>query len=130
MDVDHGRTKDTRKKKGATAEEYAASYLLDQGYEIIDRNWRCRSGELDIVARKDDVIVFIEVRSRSGSSRYGTPAESVNAHKINQVRKTAEVYLMYKQADFMTSMIRFDVIAVLLLADMTVANLEHITEAF
>lgn len=130
MDVDHGRTKDKRKEKGAVAEEHAASYLLDQGYEVIDRNWRCRSGELDIVARKDDFLIFIEVRSRSGSSRYGTPAESVNVHKINQVRKTAEVYLLYKQADLITTMIRFDVIAVLLHADMTVANLEHITEAF
>lgn len=130
MDVDNERTKDTRKEKGAAAEEHAANYLLEQGYEIIDRNWRCRSGELDIVARKDDVLIFIEVRSRSGSSRYGTPAESVNVHKINQVRKTAEVYLMYKQAGLITTMIRFDVIAVLLHADMTVDNLEHIIEAF
>lgn len=122
--------KDTRKQKGAAAEEHAVTCLVDQGYEIIDRNWRCRSGELDIVARKDDCLVFVEVRSRSGSLRYGTPAESVNAHKMIQVRKTAEVYLLYKQADLTSTMIRFDVIAVLLNVDMTVASLDHIIEAF
>ncbi|OAB43403.1 YraN family protein [Paenibacillus glacialis] len=122
--------RDTRKQKGAAAEEQAAIYLANQGYEIIDRNWRCRSGELDIVASKEDYLVFVEVRSRSGSSRYGTPAESVNAHKMNQVRKTAEVYLLYKQIDIETTIIRFDVIAVLLHVDMTVSSLDHIVEAF
>ncbi len=128
--MEDGRKKDTRKQKGAAAEEQASIYLATKGYEIIDRNWRCRSGELDIVARKEDCLVFVEVRSRSGSSRYGTPAESVNTHKMIQVRKTAEVYLLYKQIDIETIRIRFDVIAVLLNADMAVSTLEHIMEAF
>lgn len=128
--MDEPRKRDTRKQKGALAEEQATVFLVDQGYEIIDRNWRCRSGELDIVARKEDCLVFVEVRSRSGSTRYGTPAESVNTHKMIQVRKTAEVYLLYKQIDFATIMFRFDVIAVLLNADMTVSSLDHIVEAF
>jgi putative endonuclease len=125
-----GRKKDTRKQKGAAAEEHAAIYLSHLGYEIIDRNWRCRSGELDIVASKDEWLVFVEVRSRSGSLQYGTPAESVNAHKVNQVRKTAEVYLLYKGADITSTMVRFDVIAVVLKGDLTVTSMEHIEEAF
>ena len=119
---DGEHTKHTRKEKGAAGEALASIYLLDKGYEIIDRNWRCRSGELDIVARKDDCLVFVEVRSRSGSPRYGTPAESVNVHKMMQVRKTAEVYIMYKQEDIATTMIRFDVIAVILNVDMKIGR--------
>ncbi|WP_438350121.1 YraN family protein [Paenibacillus sp. FA6] len=129
MDIEGGK-KDTRKQKGVVAEEHAAIYLAQHGYEIIDRNWRCRSGEIDIVARTDECLVFVEVRSRSGSPRYGTPAESVNVRKMNQVRKTAEVYLLYKQIDIASIMMRFDVVAVILNADLTVSSLEHITDAF
>ncbi|MGF7048714.1 putative endonuclease [Paenibacillus sp. DS2015] len=119
----------TRKQKGAAAEEAAARHLIVEGYHILDRNWRCRSGELDIVACKNNVIVIVEVRSRTGdNTQFGTPAESVNARKINQVRKTAEVYLYYKQVE--TQDIRFDVMAVNLNKDMTVLKLEHILHAF
>ncbi|AOZ94204.1 YraN family protein [Paenibacillus crassostreae] len=127
---DAGQKKDTRKRKGAAAEEHAATFLSQLGYDIVDRNWRCRSGEIDIVARYQESLIFVEVRSRSVNSRFGTPAESVNMHKMNQVRKTAEVYLLYKQVDFSSINIRFDVIAVHLNPDMSVSSLEHITEAF
>lgn len=121
--------KNTRKQKGAAAEEAVALYLIAEGYHILDRNWRCRSGELDIVACKDNVIVIVEVRSRSGNTtQFGTPAESVDARKISQVRKTAEVYLYYKQVE--TQNIRFDVMAVNLNKDMTVLKMEHILDAF
>ncbi|MHA0855945.1 YraN family protein [Paenibacillus sp. CMAA1364] len=122
--------KDTRKQKGAAGEEHAAIYLEEQGYKIVDRNWRCRSGEIDIVARKEDSLIIVEVRSQSGRSRFGIPAESVNTRKINQVRQTTEVYLLYKKMNIASVRVRFDVIAIILNADMTLYNLEHITDAF
>lgn len=113
---------------GRLAEEAGARFLLEQGYELLERNWRCRSGEIDIIAKKEGVIVIVEVRSRSlHSERYGTPAESITPRKIKQVRETATVYLHRShQSD---EPIRFDVLAVRMEQD-EVAAIEHIINAF
>lgn len=91
-------------------------------------NWRCRSGELDIIAEYEDGIVFIEVRSRSGAGVQGTPEESVDERKIRQVRNTAQVYLHMRGLN--NPVISFDVIAVQLNRDLSIASLRHIREAF
>ncbi|ULO09638.1 YraN family protein [Paenibacillus sp. 19GGS1-52] len=117
-----------RKQKGATAEEAAVQYLVSRGYSILERNWRCRSGELDIIAENKGILFFVEVRSRSGTLLQGTPEESVNARKIHQVRSTAQVYLHMK--GYEESMISFDVITVILNEDLSIASLGHIREAF
>ncbi|WP_054958651.1 YraN family protein [Paenibacillus dakarensis] len=123
-----GRQPANRRQKGAAAEEAAAQHLIQNGYRILDRNWRCRTGELDIVAEKDSVLVIVEVRSRSGSSNFGTPSESVDRRKMQQVRSTAEHYLHVKKQ--YGRPIRFDVIAVMLNAELTTASIEHIPNAF
>lgn len=120
--------KDNRKQKGAAAEELAAANLIEKGYRILDRNWRCRQGELDIIAETKETLVVIEVRSRSGTTSFGTPSESVNARKIMQVRSTAQQYIHQKR--YYERPIRFDVISVLLGADLTAISLEHIENAF
>lgn len=120
--------KDNRKQKGARAEEAAASFLLEQGYRIVERNWRNRTGEIDIIADDKGTLVFVEVRSRSGTSTFGTPSESVNQRKITQVRNTAEQYLHYRKSYDVP--IRFDVVAVILNPDISVASIEHIEQAF
>ncbi|MBY0010120.1 YraN family protein [Paenibacillus typhae] len=117
-----------RKVKGAAAEAAAALYLASRGYTVVEANWRCRSGELDLVAEYQGALVFIEVRSRSGSPLPGTPEESVDARKIRQVRSTAEVYLHMKGEQERT--VSFDVISVQLNPDLSVAALRHIREAF
>lgn len=119
-------SKDQRKAKGALGEQAAASFLENLGYRIIERNWRCRSGEMDLIASREDTLVFIEVRSRS-SSNYGTPAESITARKITQVRQTAAVYLHMNGIRDIP--IRFDMISVRLI-DETAVVTEHIIEAF
>lgn len=117
-----------RKQKGAAAEEGAVQYLASQGYLIVERNWRCRSGELDIIAEYADDLVFFEVRSRSRGRLQGSPEESVDARKIHQVRSTAGVYLHMKGQE--DRRISFDVITILLHEDLSIASLGHIREAF
>ncbi|MEC0183409.1 YraN family protein [Paenibacillus peoriae] len=118
--------KDRRKAKGTMGEQAAALFLEDLGYQIIARNWRCRSGELDLIAKLEDTFVFIEVRSRS-SSRFGTPAESVTARKITQVRQTASVYLHMNGIG--DAPIRFDMLAVRLTDEAAVVT-DHFIDAF
>lgn len=127
----HSVAKDTRKAKGKAGEEAAARFLIEAGYRIIETNWRCRSGEIDIIAGINDMYIFVEVRSRTGSHQYGTALESVNYRKINQVRQTAAVYLQDRRLG--NKQIRFDVIGVLLppvnWSDGPM-EIEHIVNAF
>ena len=66
---------------GRFGEQVAVEHLQDAGVTILDRNWRCREGELDIVARDGDTLVFVEVKTRS-SSAFGLPAGAVSARKV------------------------------------------------
>ncbi|WP_018750898.1 YraN family protein [Paenibacillus sanguinis] len=119
---------DERKERGRRAELAAAEHLLSLGYAIMERNWRCRSGEIDLIARQGDWIVIVEVRSRSGrAAGFGTAAEAVTPRKIAQVRSTAAVYL--HQNKQWAANVRFDVIAVTFDRTETI-ELEHIEGAF
>lgn len=100
-----------RRAIGSDAEKQAEIYLLAKEYTTVARNWRCRSGEIDLIMRDKDVLVFVEVRSRTGTTRYGMAVESVNYRKQRQVRETAEVFL-YRQGHTMMQ-VRFDVVTVL-----------------
>ncbi|MFP4973936.1 YraN family protein [Paenibacillus sp. CN-4] len=117
-----------RKQIGAAAEEAAVRYLLAAGYTIVDRNWRCRSGELDIVAEDKSGLVVVEVRSRTAESRRGTAAESISPRKISQVRQTAERYLFAKA--WSGRAVSFDVITVKYRSGMETAELSHYKNAF
>ncbi|PZE22470.1 YraN family protein [Paenibacillus xerothermodurans] len=121
-------TRLTRKMLGALGENYAREHLSSKGYRIQAQNWRCRSGEIDLVAVEGELLVFVEVRTRSGSARFGTPQESVNLLKQRQVRETAQYYahrnqLLHKQQ-------RFDVISVLTEKDGGLRTIEHVCNAF
>ncbi|MBN1810431.1 MAG: YraN family protein [Anaerolineae bacterium] len=82
----------TRVKLGRQGENLAAEELVRNGYEIIARNWHCQAGEVDIVARRDDVYHFFEVRTRRGRE-YGTPEESVTPTKRQRMIDVALTYL-------------------------------------
>ena len=73
---------------GRYGEEVAARYLRDHGLTILERNWRCDLGELDIVAREGDVLVVCEVKTRTSSS-FGTPQEAVTRRKLARLRRLA-----------------------------------------
>jgi len=79
-------------KRGAEAEATAARYLQQQGLRIVARNWMCRQGELDLIAREGETLVFVEVRQRA-SNRFGGAAASIGAAKRVKLLAAAQVYL-------------------------------------
>jgi putative endonuclease len=94
---------------GRKAEDMAVRFLKKCGYKILDRNYRTRSGEIDIIAREGDSLVFVEVKARS-SERYGSAKAAVTARKQRQVSKVALGYL--KMTDQSHVKARFDVVTV------------------
>jgi len=111
---------------GALGEKIAADYLTGLGYTIRERNFRLREGEIDIIAEKDDFLVFIEVRTRTSNS-YGTPEESVTAQKKGRLIALAEAYI--EDRDDLPSSWRIDVVAIELGPKRKVARLEIIENA-
>jgi putative endonuclease len=98
-----------RRETGIMGERLAAGYLREHGYEVIETNYRCPEGEIDIVARHGDAIVFVEVRTRRGHE-FGTPEESITAIKKERLRLTAARYLE-EHADLLGEW-RIDVVAI------------------
>ena len=111
---------------GALGEKIAAEYLTGLGYMIRERNFRSREGEIDIIAEKDDFLVFIEVRTRTSNS-YGTPEESVTAQKKERLIALAEAYI--EDREDLPSSWRIDVVAIELGPKRKVARLEIIENA-
>lgn len=103
-------TRNRRHELGAAGEAVAARMIEQHGLTVLDRNWHCSSGELDIVASSGDAIVFCEVRTRS-SADYGSPEQTVNANKIRRVRELARLWL--REHALTGCKVRFDVLAVL-----------------
>lgn len=101
-----------KRETGSKYEEIAARYLVNKGYTVECRNYRDRFGEIDIIARKDGVIIFVEVKFRSGTQS-GDPLESITIHKQRQIRNAALSYMRYKHYNPETMNIRFDCIGIL-----------------
>lgn len=99
-----------RKQSGQQAEWLAATFLHDQGMRLLDRNYNCRFGEIDLILLHDKTLVFAEVRYRK-SSRYGTPAESVVKQKQKRLITTARHYLARNPA-MSRYPARFDIVAI------------------
>ena len=117
---------DTRKVLGARGEDLAVKYLKKKGYKVIERNYRCQRGEIDLVARQGDTLVFVEIKSRS-SSGFGLPQEAVDRFKQDKLIEVARAYLAERRLTEDISM-RFDVVAVQLTA--TGPDIELIKDAF
>lgn len=99
-----------RKKTGVFGEEAAAGFLKQKGYQILYRNFRCKLGEIDIVARDGDVTVFIEVRT-CRNDRYGSPIESILWKKQKKLITLANIYI--QKFGLENDVCRFDVISVM-----------------
>lgn len=112
---------------GRRAEGLAAAHLEALGYAIVSRNWRRPEGELDVVAIKGDLCVFVEVRSRTGVDR-GHPLETIDARKRGRVRRAA---LMYIDAEHPpAALFRFDVVAVTFGPNDDILEVVHLEDAF
>jgi len=96
------------KDKGNRGENIASEYLLKKGYTILHRNWRHKQREIDIIATQNNILHFIEVKTRS-SNKFGLPEQSVNQYKMNALKKAAEAFLL-QQTEW--KQIQFDVIAI------------------
>lgn len=97
-----------KRQTGTSYEIKAEEYLIQKGYRILERNFRNRSGEIDIIAKDGEYFCFIEVKYRA-TNAYGSPLEAVDFRKQNQIRKVANYYLMRNQLSEWTPC-RFDVI--------------------
>ena len=95
-----------KRTTGSHYESVVAAFLQKQGYVILEQNFRCRSGEIDLIAKDGKYLVFIEVKFRS-SNRAGSALEAIDSRKAYQVRKIAAIYLYQKQYSESTP-IRFD----------------------
>lgn len=98
-----------RKELGDLGERWAREYLAERGYRIRETNFRCRKGEVDIVAQDGDCLVFVEVRTRSGPA-FGPPEESVTAAKRRRLAALALTYVQARQG--LPRDWRIDVVAV------------------
>ena len=113
---------------GDWGEQLAADHLVASGLEILDRNWRCVEGELDLVAREPDgTVVFVEVKTRSGLA-FGAPAEAVGRAKARKLRALACRWLLENRPPGATEL-RFDVIGVVRLPGLP-PEITHLRAAF
>lgn len=98
-----------RRDTGNRGENIACGYLRKRGYQILEKNYRCRHGEIDIIARHKEYLVFIEVRTKTGNS-YGSPEESINKVKKERLKIIAMHYQQEHKCDEIP--LRIDFIAV------------------
>ena len=99
------------KALGVNGEEIAARYLEAAGYRIVERNYRIRAAEIDLIAERDGVIVFVEVKTRL-SMKYGRPSEAVTLNKQRKIIMAASVFM--QQEEYAQRACRFDVIEIMI----------------
>jgi putative endonuclease len=121
---------DMRRQLGATGEQLAADHLTRRGFQILERNFRTRFGELDIIATDGKSIVFCEVKCRVANRSNRDPLESVHPRKRMQVRRMAAQWLRERPARPRAAQLRFDAIGVTLEADGRLVRLDHLEGAF
>lgn len=96
---------------GTEFEHKAAQYLIKNGYQILQSNFRCKTGEIDLIAKSDGYLCFIEVKYRSGTSK-GYPAEAITPAKMLRITRTAQFYMLIHKIPEDTPC-RFDAVVIL-----------------
>ncbi|HIY65343.1 MAG TPA: YraN family protein [Candidatus Agrococcus pullicola] len=117
----HAGGVDARTTLGRHGEELAANHLRSQGFTVIEQNWRCSAGELDIIARSGRRFVFVEVKTRR-STRFGHPLEAITREKALRLRALARAWMRERDA---SGPIRIDAVGILLNGS-TVDRLDHV----
>lgn len=101
--------------KGKGGEEMAAKWLIDHSYQIVDKNNSTKFGELDIIATKNNILVFVEVKFKQ-TEDFGTPEEMIGKNKLMQVQRTAEMYLL-NNSDIAKTYDRYQIDAICIVED-------------
>lgn len=109
-----------KRRLGFSGERRAARYLKRQGYKILERNFRCKMGEVDVIAQKGDAVAFVEVKTRT-SDYFGEPNQAVNSTRQERYKNAARYYFYGKSVNVT---VRFDIIEV------TKDGINHIENAF
>jgi putative endonuclease len=131
MQMHAGAMVDPRRALGAVGENVAVEMLGALGYRIIERNFRTKYGELDIIAVDRDTLVFCEVRARVGRDAIAYALESIGPGKRMQLRKMAGEWFRLGGADHpSTRATRFDAVAIAMTRDGRVLSIEHVRDAF
>lgn len=119
--------KSFNKDIGSFGEDLSINYLIDNGYYILEKNYRNKIGEIDIICKKNNLLIFIEVKSRYTNS-YGFPIESVTYYKRKQIIKVSMLYIILNKYNNFN--IRYDVIEVFFNKNNDLFNINHTTDAF
>jgi putative endonuclease len=114
----------THNDTGKKGEDIAANYLEEKGFEIVERNYRFKRSEIDLIIKKEPFLIFVEVKTKTNTS-YGMPEDDVTPRKANQVMLAAEEYVY---ATGWKKEIRFDIVAVVIKG--SEIQIEHIIDAF
>ncbi|ACK42804.1 MULTISPECIES: YraN family protein [Dictyoglomus] len=115
------------KEIGKLGEDFTVEFLSSRGFIVLERNYKVSFGEIDIIARKGDILIFVEVKTRRNLD-FGMPVESVSFEKQNRIKKIAEIYVKNKQLRFKE--IRFDIMSIILSPKGEVLNWEYLPNAF
>ena len=111
------------KNIGRIGESIAEKYLINNGYKILERNFKSKTGEIDIIAYKSNILVFVEVKTRT-NNKFGFAYEAVDYRKKKKIQNTANSYINFKKIE--NIQYRFDIIEVYL----TTKEINHIIDAF
>ncbi|MCU4676667.1 YraN family protein [Catenovulum sp. 2E275] len=121
----HLKTLLNKRLLGQDYEKAAARYLTKQGLTTLEYNFNCKLGEIDLICRENDTLVFVEVRFRK-NSQYGGASASISVQKQNKVKKAAQFYLQQHNINLNHCAIRFDVVTI----EGQISNLNWIKNAF
>ena len=114
----------THNDLGEKGEDIAVEFLQKKGYKILDRNWRFKKAEVDIIAQKNEVLIIVEVKTRT-SNYFGNPQDFINQKKVQLLVEAANEYVISKDLDVE---VRFDIVAIL--KNKQEFDLEHLEDAF
>jgi putative endonuclease len=119
--------KSFNKDIGCFGEDLSINYLIDNGYYILEKNYRNKIGEIDIICKKNNLLIFVEVKSRY-TNDYGFPIESVTYYKRRKIIKVSMLYVILNKYNNFN--IRYDVIEVFFNKNNEFFNINHTTDAF
>lgn len=106
------KSPDAKEDRGRVGEAMAVKFLKEKGYRIIQRNFTCSLGEIDIIASEGECLVFVEVKTRT-STLFGEPEEAVNKNKQQHLRRVAYVYLRRHRLHLRETPFRFDIVSII-----------------